>query len=258
MVLLSIQGVSKKFGGLQALRNIRFDLRPSEIVGLIGPNGAGKTTLLNIISGLEKADEGRVLFKDESILGLPAHKVARKKILRTFQVVRLNEDATVLENIMLGTYLWTKAEIMDIWLRRKFVYLEERKSYDYAWETLKLLGLENHANKTCRRLSPGERQLIQLGRVLVSEPELLLLDEPVGGLTVEERSKLSEILLLKKKENITTLLIGHDMPFVMSTSDRIVVLNFGEKIAEGEPTSVVNNPEVTEAYLGGMYECSTS
>jgi branched-chain amino acid transport system ATP-binding protein len=251
MVLLSIQNVSKNFGGLQAIMDLSFDIEKGQIVGLIGPNGSGKTTLVNIISGIEKADGGRILFNGEDITKVPAHMVAKKKILRTFQIVKLCEESSVVENIMLGSHPWTKAEIIDIWLRRSFVNLEERKGYQYSIEILKLLGLEHVASLPSKMLSPGERQLVQMGRVLVAEPELVLLDEPVGGLTGEEKVRLQKLLLEKRKEGLTILLIGHDMHFVMETCERIVVLNFGKKIAEGNPVEVVKDLQVIDAYLGG-------
>jgi branched-chain amino acid transport system ATP-binding protein len=237
-IILSVKGITKRFGGLVALDNVSFDVRRYEILGLIGPNGAGKTTLFNVINGVYKPESGKVLFKGIDITGWPPHKIARLGIARTHQIVKPFPELTVKENTMIGALFGKR-------------WLSEREASRIADEVLDLVELKDKADLLARSLNVQEKKRLELARALASEPELLLLDEVLAGLTPAEVSHMLEILRrVRKEKGVTMIMVEHVMHAVMEISDRIVVLHFGKKIAEGTPEEVANDPNVVTAYLG--------
>jgi branched-chain amino acid transport system ATP-binding protein len=234
-----------------ALRHISFDVKQGDIKALIGPNGAGKTTLLNIVSGIHQPDEGEVFFLGEKIDHLAPSKIARKGISRTFQHIELFGNMTVIENIMVGRYAKTKAGFFSSGLKLPFVMKEEKKIQRKSKEILEYISLSHREDELASNLPIGEQRILEIGRALATEPQLVLLDEPAAGLNIRETRDLGEIIKKIREElRITIVLVEHDMDLVMRISDSITVLNFGEVIAEGTPLEVQRNPEVIVAYLG--------
>ncbi|MBW1840620.1 MAG: ABC transporter ATP-binding protein [Deltaproteobacteria bacterium] len=248
--ILEIEGMVMAFGGLMALTNLNFRVKRGMIKAVIGPNGAGKTTLFNIITGSFPPTEGSVRFKGQPIQGLQAHKIAGRGISRTFQTVELFDNMTVLENVMMGCHTRVRPSFMGSGLllpksRRKEIQIWER-----AMKILKFIGLSHKSDDYADSLPLGEQKILEIGRALASEPELVCLDEPAAGLNETETHLASSLIKAIRARGITVLLVEHDMKVVMSISDEIVVLNYGQKIAEGTPDAVRNNPRVVEAYLG--------
>lgn len=235
MAILELKHVSKFFGGLAANSDISFSLEKGMIKGLIGPNGAGKTTLFNCITGYYPPSRGCILFKDQSITGLQPHRVCRLGMARTWQKVRPLVKMSVLDNVMVGALCKTNSL---------------KIAREMAMEQLKVVHLLNKAHFTAGGLPIGERKKLEMARVLATNPELLLLDEVMGGLNPAESEEIIQLILDIKSRGITQMIIEHDMKTIMRISDRIVVLNSGEKLAEGTPADIVNNQEVIDAYLG--------
>lgn len=239
------------FGGLMALRNVSFDVREGDIKALIGPNGAGKTTLLNIVSGIHQPDKGDVFFSGEKIVNVAPTKIARKGISRTFQHVELFGNMTVIENIMVGQYPKTRAGFLSSGFKLPFVMKEEREIQRKSEELLEYINLGHRKDEPASNLPIGEQRTLEIGRALATGPRLLLLDEPAAGLNIKETRNLGEIIKkIRDEMKITVVLVEHDMDLVMSISDSITVLNFGEVIAEGTPLEIQKNREVIVAYLG--------
>lgn len=244
--LLELIGVTKYFDSLAAVLDLDMSVEEGEILGLIGPNGAGKTTVFNLISGFLRPTYGSIKFKGADISGLPPHKVASKGIVRTFQLNALFWEMSVLENVLLGGHLSARFSP-----RRALSFLfPSRREIEQAMEVLQLVGLAHAKNELASNLPHGQQRLLQLAVALAARPDLLLLDEPVSGMTVQEVAAVMELLKRVRDRGVTILLVEHDMRAVMTTCDRIVVMNFGKKIAEGSPQEVSNNKEVIEAYLG--------
>jgi len=253
--LLNIKGIWKSFGGLMALRHISLDVKEGDIKALIGPNGAGKTTLLNIISGIYQPDKGEVFFLGERIVYLAPTKIARKGISRTFQHVELFGNMTVLENVMVGRYVKSRAGFFSSGFKLPYVMKEEKEIQHKSEEILEYINLAQRKDELASNLPIGEQRILEIGRALATEPRLLLLDEPAAGLNIRETRNLGEIIRKIREElRITIVLVEHDMELVMRISDSITVLNFGEVIAEGTPLEVQKNKEVIVAYLGDEEE----
>jgi branched-chain amino acid transport system ATP-binding protein len=248
--LLDIQGVSKAFGGVQALADITFALSPGSVTGLIGPNGAGKTTLFNLISGIFAPDNGRIRFDGTSIKKIKPHKLVEKGIARTFQNVELFESMTVLENVLVGQHTRTRCGMWGSILHLPGVMAEERKAREVAMELLDFVGLSDHAATQSGDLPFGWQRLLEIARALAARPKLLLLDEPAAGLNIVETLQLGDLISKIKSKGITVLLVEHDMSLTMEISDWIVVLDQGKKIAEGTPRTVQTDETVIAAYLG--------
>lgn len=250
MSLLKVESVWKTFGGVVALQDVDMVVNEGQITALIGPNGSGKTTLINIVTNFYKPTRGKVLFKGERIDTLPTHETPGRGIMRTFQVVRVFKHMSVLENVMCGGYNWTKTGLIDSILLRSRVNKEDNTLREQALEALKFVGLERLATSQAGALSLGHQRMTELARALLARPKLLLLDEPVAGLSSQEREMTQQKLVDVRDRGVTILLVEHEMKTVMKLAQRIIVLNFGKKLTEGNPDEIRNNPEVIESYLG--------
>jgi branched-chain amino acid transport system ATP-binding protein len=249
--LLALTRIGKSFGGLSALSDITFSVEAGEIVGVIGPNGAGKTTLFNVITALLPPTEGSVTFDGKEIGGLRPHVVARRGIGRTFQNVRLFSTMTVEENVMVGRHCRTVSGVWRGVLRTRGERAEERRSRERTRELLDLVGLAgSDVRQPAGSLPYGHQRRLEIARALASEPRLLLLDEPAAGMNEAETEEMFRLTRRILGRGITILLIEHDMSLVMKACGRLVVFNFGRKIAEGPPAAIRENPDVVEAYLG--------
>ena len=235
MNLLEIRGVTRNFGGLAALTNVTFDVQKGEILGLIGPNGAGKTTLFNVVNGFYSPTDGEVFFKGLNISGLKPHQICKLGLGRTFQVVKPLQRMTTLDNVIASAFLRSKSKA---------------EATESAVENLRFTGLYEDRNIISKGLPLGKRKKLEITRALATRPEMLLLDESFAGLNPVEQNDLIEIIRKIRERGITIMVIEHHMKVIMSISDRIVVLNYGEKIAEGTPGEIGKNPLVIEAYLG--------
>jgi len=248
--LLEVSGVSKRFGGVQAVKEVSFRVRKGAVKAVIGPNGAGKTTLFDLLSGFRAPDEGTVRFKDREIHGQAPHQVAAHGISRTFQNLKLFGHMTALENVMVGRHVRSRAGMLAGMFSPPSARREEREIEERARAEMRFLGVEALAHSPAGSLAYGQQRAVELARALCAEPELLLLDEPAAGLNMRETGELAGQVLRIRDRGVTVLLVEHDMSLVMRISDEVAVLSFGQKIADADPRSVQRNPEVVRVYLG--------
>ena len=250
MSLLEVRGLSKRFGGLHAVRDVSFTVRRGTVKALIGPNGAGKTTLFHLVSGVLAPDEGTVLLGGVPLDGAPAHQVAARGVSRTFQQIRLFAQMTALENVMVGVHPRSRAGFLAGMFHLPWTWREERDVERRAREALAFVGAGALADADATSLSYGQQRAVELARALAAEPALLLLDEPAAGLNMRETAELARLIGRIRDRGITVLIVEHDMGLVMKVSDEIAVLCYGQKIADASPRAVQRDPEVIRVYLG--------
>ena len=249
--LLTAKDISKRFGGVQALTDVAFTINHGEIYGLIGPNGAGKTSLFNVLTGIYEPDGGSFVFDGEPLDRLKPNEVAERGIARTFQNIRLFQNLSAVENVMIGRHVRTKAGVFGAVFRDKRTLAEEAAIEKRAYELLDYVGVAKRANDLAKHLAYGDQRRLKIARALATEPKLLALDEPAAGMNATETRDLKRLLEDIRHDGITILLIEHDMKLVMNVCDRVLVLDYGKKIAEGTAAVVQNDPTVIAAYLGG-------
>ena len=248
--VLEVQNLTLKFGGLTALDDVSFHIDQGEILGLIGPNGAGKTTCFNAVTGVYRPTSGDIRFQGGSIVGMKRYKITQQGIARTFQNIRLFPTMTALENVLVGADAQHKTGMFTALFRLPRHRREEREGHDRAMELLRFMGIHRKADELAANLSYGDQRRLEIARAMATEPQLICLDEPAAGFNPAEKVELMNLIRKVRDQGYTVLLIEHDMKLVMGVTDRIVVLEFGRKIAEGKPAEIRDNPAVIAAYLG--------
>ncbi len=251
MGILKLEHITKRFGGLVAVSDFNLDLKEGELLGLIGPNGAGKTTIYNVITGVAPATEGKVIFNEIDITQMPPDKIAKLGIVRTFQNIRLFSSMTVLDNVRTAFHLRVKSNIFGTILAFPGYLKEEKYIEEKSWELIEDMGLKDVAEFKASGLPYGLQRKLEIARALATSPKILLLDEPAAGMNPDETLELNKLILrIKEKYNLTVIVIEHDMKVIMNICERIIVIDHGITIAEGNPEQIQKNPEVIKAYLG--------
>jgi branched-chain amino acid transport system ATP-binding protein len=250
MVLLEVKNINKRFGGLQAVKDVSFSVQQGSIKAVIGPNGAGKTTLFNLLSGFLLPDSGRIVYQGRPIHGSHPHEIAGLGISSTFQHIRLFAHMTALENIMVGRHVRSRAGFLAGMLNLPWTWREEREIREKALALMEFLGIAGLAEANATSLSYGQQRAVELARALAGDPALLLLDEPAAGLNMRETADTARLISSIRDLGITVLIVEHDMSLVMRISDEVLVLSYGEKIADDAPRAIQSNPEVVRVYLG--------
>ena len=248
--MLELRGITQIFGGVTALKDVSFSINQGEITGVIGPNGAGKTTLFNIVTGIYSQTSGQVLFEGKDISRVPAEQLAKRGMVRTFQNIELFGKMTVLENVMVGLHSRSSSGLFACSFKAPWAVKEERRIRDEAHEWLKFVGIDDLADVEAGNLPFGRGRMLEIARAMACKPRMILMDEPAAGLNSQETVGLAELIRKIRDLGITVVLVEHDMELVMDICDRIVVLNLGQKLAEGTPREIQDNPEVIAAYLG--------